>query len=259
MNGDKVNIFETYKDRAAANDLVKGLTKTRAIELSELQVPGTISPETIRALYESLSCEGWIERKGKNWIWRHEPPEYTNDHSAEVSLERTVAAKDLKTWGCQMSTSSGVQGQFLHRRRAIDLVRFISPGQYAFVELKVGSDNPLYAAFEILGYALAYLHAKSNGWRGKGTHDVFDAERVELTILGPYRWYKYGKRGTDKQFEYKLDWLANEIANSLNAFVMAELKGKPAFTMKFRSFSGGTTDQQAADIHHRAECEWWKS
>lgn len=259
MNSNNMNIFDAYKGRVSDNDLVRGLTKTRAIDLSTLQVPGTISPATIQALYESLSCEGWSGQKGSNWVWRHAPPEYTDGHSDEVSLERAVAAHDVDAWGCQMSTSSGVQGPHLHRRRAIDLVRFIGVGHYAFVELKVGSDNPLYAAFEILGYALAYLHAKSNGWAGMGAHNVFDAERIELTILGPDCWYMYDKRGADKKFEYKLEWLADEIANSLNEFVKAELNGMPTFTMKFRSFSGGTRDQQAADICRRAECEWWES
>ena len=54
-------------------------------------------------------------------------------------------------------------------------------------------------------------------------------------------------------------WLADEIANSLNEFVKVELNGMPTFTMKFRSFSGGNKDQQAADICRRAECEWWES
>ena len=191
--------------------------------------------------------------------------------SKEVLLERAVAALDMKKWTYQMSTSSGVQivqGDTrrvnLNSRRSIDLVRYIGQGRYAFVELKVGSDNPLYAAFEVLGYALAYLHAQANEWTGTENRDVFGAEAIELTILGPEDWYKYVKRGTDKEFEFKLNWLADEIANSLNAFVTAELKGKPAFTMTFRHFPKGDLrskenfEQRAMEIHRLAESEWWK-
>jgi len=141
----------------------------------------------------------------------------------------------------------------LNSRRAIDLVRFIGPRHYAFVELKLGSDNPLYAAFEILGYALAYLHARADGWTGPGGHDVFDAERIELIILGPKGWSRNDKCGTNMEFEFKLDWLADEIAKSLNDFVKAEFKGVPAFSMKFRKFSNGSRAEQVSEIHHLAQ------
>jgi len=116
----------------------------------------------------------------------------------------------------------------------------------------VESDNPLYAAFEILGYALAYLHAKAYAWPDSDVHNVFDAERIELTVLGPEDWYRYGKRGTDKTFKYELNWLGIEIADSLNSFVKAEFSGPPTFVMKFREFSGGSRDLQAQDIHQGA-------
>jgi hypothetical protein len=258
MTGSNESIFKSYKMTADA--LVKGLSKTRAIELSKQQSQVSITPASIRALYESLACDGWKEKVGKNWDWRKEVPSHTDGHSVEVSLERVVAARDLMRWACQMSTSSGVQGPYLHRRRAIDLVRFISKHHYAFVELKVGSDNPLYAAFEILGYALAYLHARTNGKKtGTGEHDVFDAEKIELTILGPADWYRFSK-----QDDYKLDWLANDIATSLNAFVKTEFNSTPIFTMKFRQFPKGDLDttediqQQAKEIDRLAAYEWWK-
>jgi hypothetical protein len=235
------------------------------MELSKQPTVGMITTLSIRKLYQSLVCEGWKDKLvGSNWIWRFK--KYGGTKSKEVLLERAVAARDVAKWACQMSTSSGVEGPYLHRRRAIDLVRVIGERHYAFVELKVGSDNPLYAVFEILSYALAYLHARANCWAGTGEHDVFDAEIIELTILGPNEWHTYGERGTGKKFEYKLDWLADEIATSLNAFVTADLKGKPAFTMKLRKFSDGNPeqpapiirDQQAMEIHRLAESEWWK-
>lgn len=269
MTETTTNIFDLYK--TAHGDV----TKARAIRLSEQPAIGTITPDLIKRLYESLACVGWSKKNGSNWVWRdHAGKPAKQNSSNEVLLERAIAALDMTKWTCQMSTSSGVQTVQLgarqvnlNSRRSIDLVRHIGQGRYAFIELKVGSDNPLYAAFEILGYALAYLHSRDNGWTGTKERDVFDAENIELTILGPNKWYTYGKRGTEKRFEYKLDWLADEIAASLNAFVTSELEGRPAFTMTFRKFPDDypeqplltNRDKQAKEIHRLAEREWWKN
>ena len=105
------SIFAGYFD--AAKKRVKGLSKTRAIELSEQQFQGLISQELIQQLYESLTCEGWKytkDKKGANWVWRTEVGKPANNNSSEeVLLERAVADKDLQQWTYQMSTSSGVQ------------------------------------------------------------------------------------------------------------------------------------------------------
>ena len=244
----ETNIFKKYN--AAVKKHVCALSKTKAIELCSRPSSRLIQPTTIREFYESMNCEGWKQSVGTNWFWRHKEPGATK--SDEVLLERAVATRDKKLWACQMSTSSGVEGPYLHRRRAIDLVRYVGPRQYAFVELKVDSDNPLYAAFEILGYALAYLHAKANDWQGFGDHDVFDAERIELTILGQTKWFKYEKGGAEMRFDKNLDWLIEEIAESLNAFVKSEFSSAPSFSMKFREFSGDSRDLQAKDIDQRA-------
>lgn len=246
-----MNIFEKYIE--AVREHVDGLSKTRAIKLCSRPSAPLILPTTIRRFYESMNCDGWKQSVGSNWIWRYKEPGETK--SEEVLLERAVAIMDNNLWACQMSTSSGVEGPNLHRRRAIDLVRSFGSRQYAFVELKVDSDNPLYAAFEILGYALSYLHAKAkskaNARRGSGNHDVFDATHIELTILGPEKWYSYGRRGGNKKYKYELDWLAVEITESLNVFSKSELSNAPSFSMKFREFSGNSRDQQAKDIHQR--------
>ena len=58
------------------------------------------------------------------------------------------------------------------------------------------------------------------------------------------------------KFEFKLDWLADEITTSLNDFVKAEFRGKLAFNMKFRKLSKESPDEQAKEIHHLAK-RWW--
>jgi hypothetical protein len=93
-----------------------------------------------------------------------------------------------------MSTASGLHGPRSGTRRSIDLVRRVSADHYVFIELKIDSDNPLYAAFEILGYGLAYLHARLHGLCGQGAHDVMRAGRIDLVVLAPQSWFSYLRR-----------------------------------------------------------------
>lgn len=255
MQTSKTHIFAKYEE--AVREHILSLSRSRAIKLSNRAEPGLITPAKIGKLYASLDCDGWKESVGTNWKWRYTKPGKTD--SKEVMLERAIAKLDESRWACQMSTSSGVEGQRLHQRRAIDLVRHIGPRQYSFIELKTGSNNPLYAAFEILGYALAYLHASAHRWKGSGKYDVFDAEKIELTVLGPESWYLYSNRGIAKCLDDGLEWFANEISDSLNGFVNATLEGKPTFTMKFRRYAGDEPDldRQAANIDQDAES--WRS
>jgi hypothetical protein len=148
------SIFENYWNEVS--ELLGGNpSKKMAISLSENPPAKFDDKLAISKLYKSLACDGWKITDGKNWEWRVEAPAYSTS-SPEVTLEREVVAVDTTSqWTCQMSTTSGIQGPYLNKRRAIDLVRRTAPDCYAFVELKVDSDNPLYAAFEILGYALA--------------------------------------------------------------------------------------------------------
>ena len=249
------HIFAKYE--AAVRNLVLTLSKTRAIELSERAYPDLITPASIGQLYESLDCDGWKQSVGANWEWRYKEPGETD--SKEVLLERAIAKQDKSRWACQMSTSSGVEGPYFHRRRAIDLVRRVGPRRYAFVELKIDSDNPLYAAFEILGYALAYLHARTQGRTGSGNHNVFDAERIELTILGPEKWYGFSERGTDKKLDEGLAWLTTVITDALNDFVKERLTSAPVFTMRFRRFPVNDPDPGRQAEYIRQDAEDWSS
>ena len=145
MQTSTPHIFAKFE--AAARELILTLSKSRAIELSKRAEPGLITPAKIGQLYASLNCDGWRKSVGANWVWRCKEPGKSD--SKEVLLERAIAKLDETRWACQMSTSSGVERQRLHQRRAIDLVRRLGPRRYAFVELKTGSNNPLYATFEI--------------------------------------------------------------------------------------------------------------
>ncbi len=224
------SIFINYWDEVVS--LLRGKpSRSQAISLSEkppAQFDGTVA---VDRLYQTLACDGWNSPSGKNWHWRTAAPAYQTT-SPEVALEREIIAADSSQWTCQMSTASGIQGPHLNKRRAVDLVIQLGPDQYAFIELKVDSDNPLYAAFEILGYALAYQHSRQHGWRGTGRHDVMCAQAINLVVLGPHEWYEYRKRGDAQRNRFELGWLANALDDGLNS-----LSAIPRMHFSFEEFT----------------------
>jgi len=227
------SIFKNYLNEVT--DVLDGNpNKRKAIFLNENPPPRFDGAGVVSRLYESLACDGWKTATGKNWEWRTKVPSYKTT-SPEVALEREIVASDTTNkWSCQMSTSSGIQGSYLNKRRAIDLVRQTAPDQYAFIELKVNSDNPLYAAFEILGYALAYQHARSHDWQGTGYHNVMSAKEINLIVLGPREWYQYKKgMAHPENYKFNYDWLSNGLTEGLNILT----NGDPEMSLSFGKFT----------------------
>lgn len=211
------SIFKNYWNEVSI--LLGGKpNKSMAISLSENPPAQFNGVTVVDRLRKSLTCEGWNISSGKNWEWRTEAPAYQTS-SPEVALEREIVAADVMSqWTCQMSTASGIQGPYLNKRRAIDLVRQTALDRYTFIELKVDSDNPLYAAFEILGYALAYQYARQHNWQGTGINNVMRAKAINLMVLGPSEWYEYKKGRTHPQRSiFKFDWLAKALGDGLNS------------------------------------------
>ncbi len=228
------SIFTRYWNEVTS--LVGGNPKHKsfAILLSEKPPAQFDGIAAIDRLYKPLVCDGWSASNGQNWVWRTDAPAYQT-LSPEVALEREVVAADtMGQLTCQMSTASGVQGPNLHKRRAIDLVRQVADDRYRFIELKVDSDIPLYALFEILGYGLAYLHARQNGWQGSGRYNVMQASDVQLVVLGPGDWYRYKTNRTAKQrLRYQLDWLTD----SLNLGLQSLSGVTPCMFLSFGEFT----------------------
>jgi hypothetical protein len=65
--------------------------------------------------------------------------------------------------------------------------------RYHFVELKVTSNHPAWAAFEVLLYGLSYLTQRQDeGLRAPATRTapVFSAEEIVLHVLAPRDFYE---------------------------------------------------------------------
>lgn len=227
------SIFAKYWREVADILGIEGkATKRFAIRLSSDPMDSIVGNglQVVQRLYNALSNPNWVSENGSNWAWRSTTPEFNpGNKSREVVLERMIVKTGSSTdWTCQMSTSSGVQPRTrLNKRRAIDLVRRNAPDHYSFVELKVDSDNPLHAAFEILSYALAYLNARNNRQKGSGHHDIMAAKHIALIVLGPEAWYR-----DYKSEEQGFKWLADNLKSGLNA-----MSGeKPEFDFSFQKY-----------------------
>lgn len=241
-----MSLFSAYE--ACVAEVLGGRpTKSQAIKLDGRAPEGFDGADVASRLYASLDAQAWSTPQhsvASNWLWRTAVPDVVTT-SPEVGLERAIARLDnARTWSFQMSTCSGLRGKHTDKRRAIDLVRDNGDSHFTFVELKVGSDNPLYAAFEIIGYYLAFLRARQSGCRGANGRDVMAAREVELVVLGPDAWFEYApRRGAEKK-RYDFRWMTESMVAGLRALPDSPRMG----ALSFKDFPG-QLNQQAQASH----------
>lgn len=94
--------------------------------------------------------------------------------------------------------------------RSIDLVERTGDESFDFIELKIRSDTPLYAALEVLDYGVLYafsrINARSLNYE-QGFSEILDARRIGLRVLAPNRFYEHKSRGTRETKSLDLAWL----------------------------------------------------
>lgn len=148
--------------------------------------------------------------------------------SPEVTFERAVIQACWRLgrsdWANQVPLVSGIAGPRAYKRRAIDLVRKVSDSAFDFIELKIASDTPLYAAAEILLYGLIWLHTRGRSVESSGSRSpLLDANSVELSVLAPPAFYgRSDIRGMSEYFNSGLAALAQrhgvEMSLAFTAF-----------------------------------------
>lgn len=197
--------------------------------LHELGSRSTIRPGTVEAVHNEIARNlrsaqlRKVESRSKeNWRWCEPQPQIAvHNPSREVKLERAIAAAcagaGRHDWANQVPVASGVVGSSADRRRAIDLVHQIGPGHFQFIELKIASDTPLYAAIEIIGYGCAWLLFREGG--GSEASPLLSAEKLDLIVLAPSAYYA----------PYRL----NMIEAALNAELI-ELGNRSDVCLRFR-------------------------
>ena len=208
--------FNAYAD-VVHRHLGAALSLKSAIDLSH-NPPEIDGPMLVRDLLATLDGAWWNSKKANvngNWVWRDSVSKYTTQ-SKEVVLERKVVQLGgSDRWTYQMSTSSGLFGARGSKRRAIDLVNWEDGGPLRFIELKVGSNNPLHAIFEVLGYGLMYLLARKHGLKGNGRRDVMEATALSLEVLAPTGWYWHGTSRNETRTSLDMAWLRTSLCKGL--------------------------------------------
>lgn len=176
-----------YRHRAAANELTRREAPiTGALTFLEA------SYAQIHANWLAAIVAGYTNPSKENWRWKRHPNLGANNSSPELQLERAIVNACGENWSNQMPTASGLTGPATDKRAAVDLVLREDSTSYSFIELKVNSDTPLFAAVEIIKYGLLFVWSKVNqnvlGYERK-RQPVLAANTVTLGVLAPADYY----------------------------------------------------------------------
>ncbi len=163
----------------------------------------------------------------KNWRFEKILNVSTNNYSKEKTLEKTIAEITSSDWVNQVPTASGIINSASDKLRNIDLVRRLKPGFYEFIELKIDSDTPLFAAFEIMVNGLIYLLSRENYVdKGFDTNELLNAKEITLQILAPKNYYA----------RCHLAWLEKELNCGISKFLTEKFGGRLKASFVFTSF-----------------------
>ena len=162
------------------------------------------------------------------WKWRSVPARAEWNSSKEKVLEK-AAAKELPQaeWANQVVTASGLSRNPGDGRRNIDLVHRTSAAEYRFIELKIGSNNPVYAAIELLEYALLYWWSRQHPEfhkEGRENPELLSAKFIAMEVLAPRKYYD----GFDAVLLRRFAAILTESYNKLTA---GELKVEFRFSV----------------------------
>jgi hypothetical protein len=173
--------------------------KTAANELSARTSPIAGTREFLELSYRQIDSN-WQRAKdsgnsinsNQNWRWKRHLELSPKNQSPELLLERRIVNEGGENWSNQMPVASGLVGPATDKRAAVDLILRVNESRFSFIELKVGSDNPLFAAIEILLYGLLFVWSKNNmdvlGYDAV-KQPVLAATDVTLCVLAPKEYY----------------------------------------------------------------------
>jgi hypothetical protein len=132
-----------------------------------------------------------------NWRRRIRPESSPNMTSPEKRLERRIVGLG-QGWSNEIPVCSGYVDSTADSRSCVDLVEKITDENFRLVELKVDSNNPLFAAIEILLYGAAYLFTRQNQVQlGYEDRQLLNVPKIEFAVLAPDVFYS----------RYELGWL----------------------------------------------------
>ena len=147
----------------------------------------------------------------ENWRFTQNPYTSEDNDSPEVGLERYFIKIADGLWANQVPTSSGLLGPDANKHTKIDMVFKSNKKEFEFIELKIHSNQPLYAAIEIIGYGMIYHftmnHLSNLGYSDSGK-EILEAEHIHLKVLAPKDYYT----------DHNMRWLENMLDKGLADF-----------------------------------------
>jgi hypothetical protein len=201
----------SYKQKRSCIDLSRGFDGYGLVTA----IYSCIERNLIRRPNRNPSPENWKLCSENRLNAASEKIEKGKNKSNEVTLERAIVEKWPRDWTYQMPVASGLFGSTSDKRRSVDLVyiKQKDKGYFDFVELKIASDTPLYAAMEILGYGLVYYASRQDKGRNLQYEikdlPVLGASKITLCVLAPADFYR----------PYNLKWLQEAINDGLERLV----------------------------------------
>ena len=192
--------------------------RSAALDLSRRNAPITGTRDFLEASYAQIHNNwlaaieaGYSNPSKENWRWKRHLELSPENTSPELRLERAIVNACGDSWSNQMPTASGLVGPAADKRAAVDLVYRENPTTYSLIELKVDTNNPLFAAIEILMYGLLFVWSRNNqdrlGYDVKN-QPVLAAKTITLAVLAPSDYYR----------DFKLMNLGSAIDNGLAEF-----------------------------------------
>lgn len=195
-----------YRHRAAANELTR-----RTIPIAGTRAFLDAAYTQIHQNWLDAIKAGYTKPSKENWRWKRHLNMSPKNNSPETKLERAIIDACGDNWSNQIPVASGLVGQNADRRVAIDLAHREDPTTFSLIELKVASDNPLFATIEILMYGLVFVWSKNNREKlgyDLRTQPVLAADNVTLGVLAPASYYD----------RFDLTELATALNNALGEF-----------------------------------------
>lgn len=175
-------------------------TKTAALMLVSQASCTLDCDDFVQSLFQ-LVRQNWLralpaaKASQQNFRWHIPQPKIgRGNNSPEVTLERALIRAchhaGRADWSNQVPVISGIAGARAYKRQAIDLVHRLSDGSFAFVELKIAANTPLYATIEVLLYGLFWLLSRQcKTLLGYSANPILDTPKLQLGILAPTTFY----------------------------------------------------------------------
>jgi hypothetical protein len=205
-----------YSSSASAHDSLKVFEKCDSYDFELQPVYDKLANAFIN---QHNKC---ISPSEQNWRWKSQK-KISPDNQGEKVLEKMVViqqpeGKDL-LWANQVPVVSGVFSSTANKKRAIDLVFCKGNGVFEFIELKTeaGTNNPVYAAREILLYGILYVFYRNQALgqsKSNSTKKILKAKSISLIAAAPHNYFKGYKHL--KEFQAVLSsqlsvWVRNVI------------------------------------------------